>query len=487
MRLNMNSLFAVGYVRVSSDVQAKHGESLAIQRSAIREQVKLLGLRLKRMYEDRGISGARAEGRPELQRLLADARKNGFQTLVVHRLSRLGRNTLDLHNIIAELQVYGVALVSIKEHLDLSSAAGRVLFTMLSAIAEFEREVMVEQMTENRVARIRRGEVYAGTPPQGYRWNRESKQLEIVPDEASVVRRIFQLYLEGHGFEDVAYLVHQEGLHSRSGGVIRPTHVRYILTNPIYVGRAEFIRNPVKGGLRRRHAGPDSEVITRPAPPIIGPEQWEKVRIEETYRQGHPTSPVLFSDYWLRNSLRCGLCGCKIVPKYWGYNRRKDGTFPRRYYCRWSAASYKKAIMRGLPKCKLSVLDADAIEDEVLHQLCGLIAGRRGYGWTLRESARLLSDDVQLLRLPERQVLLESLLAHPIVVQPCGPLPGQWELGPIEIVREPIAVEQRFTERQHLPIESSRMELLRNLAFRIVSLLWTRRARRRYRQLGAQQ
>lgn len=466
---------AAGYIRVSTDTQAKVGESLNIQRQAIRAKVSQLGLRLGKVYEDAGVSGRTSKDRPALQRMLVDARAGKFQTVIVHRLSRLGRNTRDLHNIIAELQEHGVALVSIKEQLDLSTPAGRVLFTMLSAIAEFEREVIHEQMTENRWARTRRGEIFPGKPPFGYRWNREEKCLEIIPEEAPTIRRLFQLYLEGHGLEKVAYLLFREGWRSRNGNPIGSTQVAYILVNPIYAGRAEFIRNPEHWGKRKSKMGPESELVTMPAPPIISAEDWERVSRELVDRRGHDTKPALYSEQWLRNSLRCGVCGGKVVPQPWGRNVRKDGTRPRRYFCRWTTASAIKREMQGRSKCTLPLLDAEALEDDVWVRVLLMIRRRRGLDWSYRESVKLLADDLATLAPPERQVLMEVLLEGPIEVIATGHPIRQWELGPIRFTRDIALVEQRLKARADLPIGRGRFELLDSLAYRVFTAVWRKR------------
>jgi DNA invertase Pin-like site-specific DNA recombinase len=82
---------AAGYVHVSTDLQVKSGESLNIQRQAIHTQAQRLGIRLRKVYQDAGVSGRTAADRPELQHLMADAPRGRFQTLIVHLLDRLGR------------------------------------------------------------------------------------------------------------------------------------------------------------------------------------------------------------------------------------------------------------------------------------------------------------------------------------------------------------------------------------------------------------
>jgi site-specific DNA recombinase len=156
---------AAGYVRVSTQDQAKEGESVFTQRRAIADYAKSQGWSLVEIYSDAGISGSSADKRLGLQSMLRDAEQAKFDYLIIHRLSRLGRNARDLLNHVDQLDACKVRLVSLKEQIDLSSPYGRALFTMLSAIAQLEREIIVEQSTENRVGRGKKGTPTAGTLP----------------------------------------------------------------------------------------------------------------------------------------------------------------------------------------------------------------------------------------------------------------------------------------------------------------------------------
>jgi len=158
---------AVGYVRVSSKQQAASGESLTTQRKAVKDFVKSQGWKLGNLYADEGISGGSVKGRPGLVSLLEDAQKKKFDVLVIHRLSRFGRNARDLLNNYEQLKEAGVELRSIKEQMDFSSPYGRAMLTMLSAVAELEREIIGENTLENRVALTKKNIPASGRLPYG--------------------------------------------------------------------------------------------------------------------------------------------------------------------------------------------------------------------------------------------------------------------------------------------------------------------------------
>jgi DNA invertase Pin-like site-specific DNA recombinase len=130
---------AAVYMRVSTDDQTVENQRLALRRHA-----SARGWTVAREYADAGISGARAS-RPALDRMLKDAAAGRFDVVMVAKLDRLGRSVRHLHDVAAVLQTRGVALVSVGDGFDLSTANGRLLFNVLASIAEFERELIAER------------------------------------------------------------------------------------------------------------------------------------------------------------------------------------------------------------------------------------------------------------------------------------------------------------------------------------------------------
>ncbi len=158
---------AAGYVRVSSRDSATTGESLTTQRKAIKDFAKTQGWNLTKIYADEGISGSTVNERPGLVQLLKNAGKKNFDILVIHRLSRFGRNARDLLNNYAILVGADVQLLSIKENMDFSNPYGKAMLTMLSAVAELEREIISENTLENRIALTKKNIPASGNLPFG--------------------------------------------------------------------------------------------------------------------------------------------------------------------------------------------------------------------------------------------------------------------------------------------------------------------------------
>jgi site-specific DNA recombinase len=140
-------------------------------------------------YADDGVSGTiPLHERPEGRRLLEDAKAGKFDTVLVYKLDRLGRSLLvivDAHDRLAQA---GASLRSATEPVDTSTASGRLIFQMLASFAEYERETIRER-TRAGLHRAYRGGRHMGAVPYGYRAD-EHGRLEIVPEEAEVVREV---------------------------------------------------------------------------------------------------------------------------------------------------------------------------------------------------------------------------------------------------------------------------------------------------------
>ena len=176
-------------LRVSSEEQ-RDRETIEIQRDFLNEYCRLYGLEIAGVYADDGVSGTiPLHERPEGRRLLEDARAGKFATLLVYRLDRLGRSLLVIVDAHDRLQAAGVALKSATEPIDTSNPSGRLIFQMLASFAEYERETIGER-TRAGLHRAYRNGKHTGRIPYGYKLGADEITLEIVEEEAAVVREI---------------------------------------------------------------------------------------------------------------------------------------------------------------------------------------------------------------------------------------------------------------------------------------------------------
>ena len=129
------------YARVST-LNGQHPE---MQLSELREYASRRGWEVAGEYVDEGVSGSK-ESRPELNRLMADAHRRRFEVVLCWKIDRFGRSLKHLVNALADLDAYGVAFVSLRDNLDLSTPSGRLMFQIIGAMAEFERALIQERV-----------------------------------------------------------------------------------------------------------------------------------------------------------------------------------------------------------------------------------------------------------------------------------------------------------------------------------------------------
>src|SRR5215469_5782422 len=146
------------YGRVSTD-----GQSVDLQVTELREYAIRRDWRIVEEYLDVGVSGSR-ESRPALNRLMNDARQRKFDIILVWKIDRFGRSLKHLVNSLAELESVGVAFVSLRDSLDLSSPSGRLMAQLLGAISEFERSLIIERVRAGILSARNKGR-RLGRPP----------------------------------------------------------------------------------------------------------------------------------------------------------------------------------------------------------------------------------------------------------------------------------------------------------------------------------
>ena len=213
---------AYGYIRVSTDEQARDGVSMDAQRAKIQAWADLNGYELGGIFEDAGISGAKAD-RPGLAAALEAVGKG--DALVVYSLSRLARSTRHTLDISEALDKAGADLVSLSERIDTTSAAGRMVFRMLAVLAEFERDQLRERTTAAMQYKKAKGE-RVGAIPYGYTLADDEKTLEPNPTEQAVITEARKLKAAGLSLRKVAAELARRGFYARNGAQFEAEQVR---------------------------------------------------------------------------------------------------------------------------------------------------------------------------------------------------------------------------------------------------------------------
>lgn len=218
---------AVGYVRVSTVGQAVEGVSLEAQRARIEAAAAAAGFELVDVFADEGVSGKRADNRAGLKSAIDQVCRTGG-VLVVYSLSRMSRSVADTLAIAERLERSGADLVSLSESIDTSSAAGRMMFRMLSVLAEFERDLVSERTAGALAHKKSKGE-RVGSIPFGMRLAADGVALVADEAEQDIIRLVVELAAAGESTRAIAERLNADGVATRSGGRWHQTQVCRIL------------------------------------------------------------------------------------------------------------------------------------------------------------------------------------------------------------------------------------------------------------------
>jgi site-specific DNA recombinase len=338
----------------SSSEEQRERETIEIQREFLQEYCRLYALEVVQIYADDGVSGTvPLHERPEGRRLLEDAKEGKFSTLLVYRLDRLGRSllvTVDAHD---RLQACGVALKSATEPIDTSSPSGRLIFQMLASFAEYERETIRER-TQAGLQRAYRGGKHFGAAPYGYRTD-DRGFLQVVPEEAELVREIIENVAEGSALYAEAKRLNDLGLATpgwRYGnGKKRPGAKLWSVMT-----LSNIVRQSAYSGVHRVRTNGGKDVIEQPVPAVLEPGLQERAMavLEENSRYRNRKND---RRYLLRGLVRCATCGGACT----GHNSTRRGKKYYYYACR-AAKTYNFGLA---PPHKASFVSAEWLEELV--------------------------------------------------------------------------------------------------------------------------
>ena len=332
------------YTRVSTSMQVD-GYSLDAQRDKLRKYAEYEDMVVAGEYSDEGFSGKNIQGRHEFQRMLQDIQdcKDGVEYVLVFKLSRFGRNAADVLNSLQLMQDFGVNLICVEDGIDSSKDSGKLMISVLSAVAEIERENIRTQTMAGREQKAREGKWNGGFAPYGYRL--EKGELLIAEDEVDVIRTIFDRYIHTNdGVSGVAKYLNRQGFVKklRQNGTIpgfSASFVKSIIDNPVYMGKIAYGRRRTEkkiGTRNEMHVVEQSEfpVYEGKHEAIISEEDWnlaqEKRKIN-AYRRGKVNDPT--HAHILSGILKCPCCGKSLYGNI-AKAHSKDKKTRYYYYCK---------------------------------------------------------------------------------------------------------------------------------------------------------
>lgn len=346
---------AVGYIRVSTDEQAREGYSLENQKAEIERKCKYESWDLLKVFDDKGISGALLDQRDGLKAMLRFIKEHRVDYLVIYKLSRLSRKVADVVNIAEFLKGNETHLLAIGDGIDTSNPMGKYFLYLASIIADMERENIIVQVKGGMSQKAREGLWNGGKPPLGY--DLLDKKLVVNNEEAETVKLIFSEYLKGNGYKTIAALLNERTIKTKTGSTFNGVGVKDILKNPTYIGKIRWGVRKDWGKLhednkRKRKYNDDPIISDGIHEPIIDEVVFNKV---QELIEGNPRRNMkrFNGNHLLSGLLRCPVCnyGMSYQPA-----ARKGKTYG--YYICNQYMNHKTCKPNGVRK--------DHIEEEFL-------------------------------------------------------------------------------------------------------------------------
>ncbi len=313
------------WIRVSTEDQAR-GESPKNHEARARMYAELKGWTVVEMYDLSGVSGKQVSDHPEAKRMFSDVAAGKIKALIFSKLARLARNTRELLDFSDYFEKHNANLVSLEESLDTSTPAGRLLYTVIGALAQWEREEISARVAASIPIRARAGKPTGGPGPFGYMWNEERK-LVPNPDEAPAVKRAFELYLEIGKLLTTCERLNKEGYRTRRG-TFRPVTLKRFLTDTAYKGLRRVNYSKSKGFKKSWVLKPQEDWVFVEVESLVDEATWEKVNALLAKNARHSQKAVPKEGKHLFSGLLVCSCGSKL------YVMPYPGMKVPRYVCR---------------------------------------------------------------------------------------------------------------------------------------------------------
>lgn len=357
-----------GYIRVSTERQVE-GYSIEGQITQIEQYCQFNSYELVDIYADRGISG-KSMNRPELQRMLNDAKNGKLDCVMVYKTNRLARNTSDLLTIVEELHRQNVEFFSLSERMEVKNSTGKLMLQILASFSEFERNTILENIYTGQHQRALEG-YYQGNLPLGYNNIPDNKkELMINQHEANIVKYIFESYAKGHGYRKIANALNHKGYVTKKGNPFSISAVTYILSNPFYIGKIQFAKYRHWSDKRRKGLNEEPIIADGKHAPIIDKALWDKVQFKRQESRKKPQVHGKGTNL-LTGIVKCPKCGAAMAASN-TTNTLKDGTKKRiRYY------SCSNFINKGSKVCSANSVRADVLEKYVMDQILEIIKSKK--------------------------------------------------------------------------------------------------------------
>jgi site-specific DNA recombinase len=355
------------WIRVSTEDQAR-GDSPEHHEQRARLYAQAQGYNVREVYKLDAVSGKSVMDHPETKRMLADVRTKRIDGLIFSKLARLARNTRELLDFADIFRENDAALISLQESLDTGTPAGRFFYTVIGALAEWERGEIADRVAASVAIRAKLGKPLGGKAPYGYQW--KDKKLIPHPEEAPVRKLIYELYNEYRRKKTVVLQLNERGYRTRSGKKFSAKVLEDLIrdTTPKGQHRANYSTRR-NGG--RHEIKDEEEWVYTAVEPIVPPDLWEACNRALLDTKTGAAFPGPRPEHLFGGKVRC-ICGNKM------YARKQTG----KYTC---------------DKCNLKIPAADL--EAIYHsQLTGFLFSDAEIAAHLDRSDQTIAESEELLR-----------------------------------------------------------------------------------------
>ena len=277
---------AVGiWIRVSTEDQAR-GESPEVHEKRARMYADAREWKVREVYHLEAVSGKTVMEHPEAQRMLADIRSGHITALVFSKLARLARNTRELLEFADAFRDANADMVSLQESIDTGSPAGRLFYTFVAAMAQWEREEIAERVAASVPIRAKMGKPSAEPLPSDT--SGRTRSFNRNPKERAVRALMYELFAEHRRKKAVARVLNERGYRTRNGSKFSDTTVDRLLRDPSAKGTYRQNYTTTNDRTKSWELKPESEWVLTPVEAIVSAELWEECnRILDERRVSH--------------------------------------------------------------------------------------------------------------------------------------------------------------------------------------------------------
>ena len=304
---------AAAYIRVSTDDQVEYSPDSQLK--LLREYAKKNDMILpdEFIFSDEGISGRNAKHRPAFNKMIALAKseEHPFDVILVWKFSRFARNQEESIVFKNLLRKVGVEVRSISEPVDPGSAYGSLIERIIEWMDEFYSTNLAVEVKRGMLERFSRGEIVTDAP---FGYVVENGAYVPHPEQAPLVRKIFESYLAGVGMRKIATTLAADGVRTKRGNPPDNRFIDYILNNPVYIGKIRWSKEG-KAASKRNYKDENIIIVDGKHKPLIDRSTWDAVQLKlEATKKAYPKYQRKEQnfDFMLKGLVRCSSCGATL-------------------------------------------------------------------------------------------------------------------------------------------------------------------------------